>query len=909
MLKRCLSGILALVLTLGLFVAIPQEANAATVLSSSAALVDTLKSMEGFSSQPFWDYAQWTVGYGTKCPDDKLEEYKKNGITHAEAQALLEKELNKAENAINKFTATYGLTLKQNEFDALVSFTYNCGTGWTQETDGYFNTAVRNGDKSNAFLYGMLLWSTAGGEYILIDRRMCEANMYINGEYRAPNAGGTLYPDNFRWVFLDGNGGNTYYEIYAFDSDNPQPINAALRTTPTGTDKNGKEFSYTFAGWYTAEGQEITKLDNTVARGQRLYAKWVDPEGKALPMPSKIPLPTQVVVTATNVNLRSGPSTDYTKVGSVTQDAVLTLTEVTLTDNYYWGKTNNGWLRLDYTSYQEGPVITRQPASATAAKGTTAQITLEAVGVGLKYQWYVAAAGSSKFNKSSITKSTYSVKMSDSRNNRRVYCVITDAAGNSVQSDTATLYMGTTLAVTTQPNSTYAQIGKTATVKVNASGSSLKYRWYYCEKDENVFKTSSVTSASYKAVMSLARHGRKLYCEITDKNGSKVRTRVVTISSATAYIIDQPTDAVVSANGQTATVQVEAAGKNLSYQWYICNPGSSKFSKSSITKDTYSVKMTDSRNGRKLYCVITDGSGNKLTTDTVTMYVNNPVNIVQQPASVMVADGEMATVQVTAKGEGLKYQWYICNPGSSKFSKSSITKDTYNVKMTDSRDGRKLYCVVTDANGKKLTSNTVTLHKDRCLYITCQPETASALEGEYATTQVVANGEGLTYQWYVCKAGSTKYYKSSITTDTYRTKMDADRNGRTVYCVITDAKGNTVTSDTVSLILQTPLVITKQPQNVSVANGKTAKTTVEATGDGLTYTWYLRQPGNATFGRSSITENTYSVKMTDSRNGRQIYCVITDAYGNTVTTETVTLSMQSATEETTTPTETTAPTQ
>ena len=42
---------------------------------------------------------------------------------------------------------------------------------------------------------------------------------------------------------------------------------------------------------------------------------------------------------------------------------------------------------------------------------------------------------------------------------------------------------------------------------------------------------------------------------------------------------------------------------------------------------------------------------------------------------------------------------------------------------------------------------------------------------------------------------------------------------------------------------------------------------------------------------SSFTGNSYSVKMNEERAGRQIYCVITDAFGNQVTTDIATLEM------------------
>ena len=44
-------------------------------LSASQEMIDIIKDFEGFRSQAYWDNSQWTVGYGTRCPDDMLEEY------------------------------------------------------------------------------------------------------------------------------------------------------------------------------------------------------------------------------------------------------------------------------------------------------------------------------------------------------------------------------------------------------------------------------------------------------------------------------------------------------------------------------------------------------------------------------------------------------------------------------------------------------------------------------------------------------------------------------------------------------------------------------------------------------------------------------------------------------------------
>jgi hypothetical protein len=92
---------------------------------------------------------------------------------------------------------------------------------------------------------------------------------------------------------------------------------------------------------------------------------------------------------------------------------------------------------------------------------------------------------------------------------------------------------------------------------------------------------------------------------------------------------------------------------------------------------------------------------------------------------------------------------------------------------------------------------------------------------------------------------------------------------------------------------RTPLEIISQPQSVTVAEGEIAEVTVEVQGDGLTYQWYYTSNGSGSqFFKSSNKTATYTTTMDASRDGRQVYCVITDQYGNSVTTDTVTLKMK-----------------
>ena len=107
--------------------------------------------------------------------------------------------------------------------------------------------------------------------------------------------------------------------------------------------------------------------------------------------------------------------------------------------------------------------------------------------------------------------------------------------------------------------------------------------------------------------------------------------------------------------------------------------------------------------------------------------------------------------------------------------------------------------------------------------------------------------------------------------------------------MITDSYGKSVTSKTVTI---SQITVTQQPKNAKVAADKVAKATVNAEGTGLSYQWYIKNPDGSTFSKSSCTSATYSCKMSAKISGRQAYCVITDTYGNSITTNTVTLSLK-----------------
>ncbi len=442
--------------------------------------------------------------------------------------------------------------------------------------------------------------------------------------------------------------------------------------------------------------------------------------------------------------------------------------------------------------------ITKQPENASAALGNTVSTSVRAEGEGLKYQWYVKNRGQSSFIPSSIKTDTYAYQMTSAKSGRQVYCIVTDKYGNTEKTQTATL---SRLEITVQPVNASAQAGKNVSAKVTAAGEGLAYQWYIRDKGQASYSPSKIIEPVYIFTITEAKSGRQAYCIVYDKYGNSIKSDTVTFTMGGGELkITKQPESAVAAVGKTVSATVEAEGEGLTYQWYIKDSGKSVFSKSSITKNTYSYQMTEAKSGRQAYCIVSDSFGNSEITDVVTFYM--PVAITKQPVSASAKNGEVVSVSVTASGHGLTYQWYVANAGSSKFSKSSITSGTYKIEMNSARDGRRIYCIITDAAGNTAKSDTVTLSLPQELTITKLPSNASAAEGKTVKTAVEAVGEGLTYQWYICDAGKSKFSKSSVTGTTYSYVMTEAKSGRRAYCIITDKYGSSVKTNTVTFTMK-----------------------------------------------------------------------------------------------------------
>ena len=137
-------------------------------MKTNKAGINLIKRCEGLRLKAYKPVATeryYTIGYGHYGADVSRETI----ITEERAEELLTKDLEKFEKAVTALNRTW----TQNQFDALVSFAFNCGAANLKRLFANRDTL----QIADAFL----LYNKAGGKVLkgLVRRREAEKELYM----------------------------------------------------------------------------------------------------------------------------------------------------------------------------------------------------------------------------------------------------------------------------------------------------------------------------------------------------------------------------------------------------------------------------------------------------------------------------------------------------------------------------------------------------------------------------------------------------------------------------------------------------------------------------------------------------------------------------------------------------------
>ena len=177
--------------------------------------------------------------------------------------------------------------------------------------------------------------------------------------------------------------------------------------------------------------------------------------------------------------------------------------------------------------------------------------------------------------------------------------------------------------------------------------------------------------------------------------------------------------------------------------------------------------------------------------------------------------------------------------------------------------------------------------------ILSHPEDVETQDGDTISFSVTADGSDLCYQWYYKKYDSSdwnvwKGHDTAFTTALANLSWD----GMQVRCEVSDTQGNTAKSDPALITVPQPLVIVTQPVSQTIKLGDPLTVSLQATGSSIQYQWYFMKNGQTSFSEwSGHTRKSETCTPNVTWDGIQLYCVLTDRFGNTVQSETVTVTI------------------
>lgn len=528
----------------------------------------------------------------------------------------------------------------------------------------------------------------------------------------------------------------------------------------------------------------------------------------------------------------SGLSYRWERDGSPIADATtntLTLASLAMTDDGAMirvvvtndaGEVASAPVRLTVRALP--PRIVAQPSSTSVLEGDGASFTVQALGHELSYQWRrggadIAGAIASTFALSATTVDDDGATFD---------CVITNASGTVTTSLVTLTVRVAPPSIARAPAPVVVDEGGDASFDVEATGSRLTYQW---QRDGVDIATATGTSFALTGV-SPDDDGASFRVVVSNEGGSVASAAAsLTVRLALPSIITQPLAQTVD-EGMPATFHVEAVGSRLEYQWQ--HDG---VDLAGEIGDTLTIaEATPAHRGE--YRARVSNSAGEVISDAVELALRlRAPTIAEHPSTQIVRVGESATFAVVAEGAELAYQWF-----KDGFAIAGAASATHTISAVARTDEGAFHCDVTNSGGIARSTEAVLTVRSAVPRIVTQPDDVTVALGESVALHVVAEGDGLTYQWQRFGVDLT----GATGADHTFSAAEAD-DGVPFHVLVRNDGGEVVSRDAV-------VRLRDATAPVLVVNGDTSRTTLDP---------FITLEGTATDDRALVTVEATSDRV------------------------------------------------
>ncbi len=405
--------------------------------------------------------------------------------------------------------------------------------------------------------------------------------------------------------------------------------------------------------------------------------------------------------------------------------------------------------------------------------------------------------------------------------------------------------------ISSQPQNTTVAVGSPASLAIATTGATpTSYQW----KRNNV-EIPGATEATYTVPSTTPQDAGRYTCVVErtwpvwdeefqewhDDLDIETSSPADIVVIAPPTIADQPLSQTATP-GQTVTFRVSAVGSldfsqadlsgpdvDFTYQW---RKNGVAIDGATFTNLTI-ASAAESDEG-SYDCVVTSTVGaGSVTSTAATLSVLPPAPaFVSQSEGVVVNQGEGATLNVSATGASLTYQWYR---GALGDMSNPIAGATANSLSTGSLTGSSLFWVQISNAGGSVSSRAIPVDVTQPTppTITSQPVGTILPVGGSTTLSVSANGTSpFSYQW---KKNGAPIGGATGATLALSNVTAADTGAYT--CSVVNIYGSAVSLPATVVVSGVP-IITSHPSDAVIAQNQTATLAVVATGSSLSYQWY-----------------------------------------------------------------------
>ena len=450
--------------------------------------------------------------------------------------------------------------------------------------------------------------------------------------------------------------------------------------------------------------------------------------------------------------------------------------------------------------------------------------------------------------------------------NMRYWCVVTDSAGNTAQSETA--IVSYKLGIAKQPDNANLQPTGKATLSCLAEDGSGSYSYRWIDNQDNEIDVGSS--------IDVTEIGDYMCIATDDVTGEEAHSYVATVYDTEPFRLMTFTGDGEHHPDGSGMLKAGFAGGVQPYEIWWDKDGEAIESEDAEVDDYIGAVVYNATIGNYTVHAV-DAMGEVIT--ATSHRIAPKLTIVEQPVGGIIPKGKYLPLRVTVSDGEAPYHFQLYWNGE-KF----VGTDTDNPYTGYSAwESGEYYIHIEDSQGRQADSDVVTC-ENAVFRIKDQTESASlAKPGDTASLFVEAEGgiEPYTYLWSL-KIGNTRYKVAESRTVT------ADKPGE-YLCRVVDTDGEMIHSKTilVGYTGDTP-IITKQPVGGNLVYGGSVYLScaaVSGSGGELRYEWErsttaegsrpswgkASRSGGSTWYMEASATGAYHCRVTDTKTGKYTF--------------------------------------